>query len=52
MLVATCVHRPGAMIDDAGGSKLSLDKVMEELGVTFSYVSEFLRKVGAANLTR
>jgi len=32
-------------VDDGNGSKLSLDKILEELGTTFSYVSEFLRKV-------
>lgn len=32
-------------VDDGNGSKLSLEKILEELGTTFSYVSEFLRKV-------
>jgi len=32
-------------VDDGNGFKLSLEKILEELGTTFSYVSEFLRKV-------
>ena len=38
-------HRRPDKVDDGSGTKLSLDKIMEELGVTFAYVSEFLRKV-------
>lgn len=36
------------MDDGSGVSRLSFDKLMEELGVTFAYVSEFLRKVRVA----
>ncbi|KAF5828869.1 hypothetical protein DUNSADRAFT_16955 [Dunaliella salina] len=32
-------------VDDGSGSKLSLEKILEELGTMFSYVSDFLRKV-------
>jgi hypothetical protein len=30
---------------DEASAKAALDKLMEELGITFAYVSEFLRKV-------
>lgn len=40
------------MIDDGQGTKLSLEKILEELGTTFSYVSEFLRKVRACAAPR
>eukprot|EP00195_Chlamydomonas_chlamydogama_P007490 CAMPEP_0202906884 /NCGR_PEP_ID=MMETSP1392-20130828/40599_1 /ASSEMBLY_ACC=CAM_ASM_000868 /TAXON_ID=225041 /ORGANISM="Chlamydomonas chlamydogama, Strain SAG 11-48b" /LENGTH=944 /DNA_ID=CAMNT_0049595565 /DNA_START=401 /DNA_END=3235 /DNA_ORIENTATION=+ len=33
------------VMEDGMGNRLSLDKIMEELGTTFAYVSEFLRKV-------
>lgn len=36
-------------VDDGNGARLSLEKILEELGTTFSYVSEFLRKVRESN---
>lgn len=48
VLYAACssVATPSEQDDGPGARNMTMDKVLEELSVTFYFVSEFMRRVG------